>query len=79
MVVTTKKIVYNHPSEQTTIVPYTDFVGDKFARTNTSYGIKLDLRNKRLEKKYPELQKMSYEHYDNAVNDYLALDLLKEK
>lgn len=79
MVVTTRKLVYDSPSESMTIVPFVDFVGDKFAKKRTTYSIKIDLRNQKLEKKYPELEKMSYSHYDEMVNDYLALDLLKEK
>ncbi len=79
VVVTTKEISFSKPSTTRDVVPYVSFQGEKFANKRKSYGIKLDLRNKPLERKYPELEQLTYEHYDKLVEQYYALDLLKEK
>jgi len=79
VVVITTKIVYDGPSDNRKVVPYVGFEGDAFSSKSTSYGLKIDMRDRKLEEKYPELKALSYEHYDNIVTDYLALDLLKEK
>ncbi len=79
VVVITEKVVYDGPSDDRKVVPYVGFEGDGFSHKSTTYALKIDMRNRRLEEKYPELKKLSYEHYDNTVTDYVALDLLKEK
>lgn len=79
IVVVTKELSFSKPTTKRNVVPYVSFQGDKFAVKRKTYGIKLDFRNKQLERKYPELEQLTYEHYDKLVEQYYALDLLKEK
>lgn len=79
VVVVTKELIFSKPTPKRNIVPYVSCQGDKFVEKRKTFGIKLDLRNKSLEKKYPELEQLTYEHYDKLVEQYYALDLLKEK
>jgi DnaJ-class molecular chaperone len=79
VVVVTKEMMFSTPTLKRNVVPYVSYQGDRFTDKRKSYGIKLDLRNKFLERKYPELEQLTYEHYDKLVEQYYALDLLKEK
>lgn len=76
-VVVTTRTVSMRPEKETSRVPYDTFVGNKFVSNYKSYGIKIDNRDARMEKNYPELAEITYEKYDEmlkqiTINDKLA-------
>lgn len=79
MVKTTTSNHYQTKSDWNEI-PFVDFTGDDpFSRTMTSVMYRVDRRNYALEKKYPELAKISYDRYDEMVKKYQILDTLSKE
>jgi hypothetical protein len=70
----TRKIIFEADADEVLNVPFVDFNGDPWLTKEIRAKVKFDYRNPRLEGKYPELQKLTYENYDKKLEKYETLD-----
>ena len=76
-IVVTKRSMHFSTPDEVTEVPYSQFEGDPFNNQSLYFRYKLDLRNRFLERAYPDLAERTYEEYDKLVAFYESVDKLK--
>lgn len=67
------------PEEE--IIPWSEFKSDHFNTSSSShyFRLKVDKRDKTYERDYPELEKMSYDKYDEELNKIRMIEKLKRE
>jgi hypothetical protein len=73
----TRKIVFQADHDEVLNVPFTEFKGDPWLAKEIRVKVRFDHRNLRLEDKYPELKKLTYEEYDKKLEKYETLDRIE--
>lgn len=66
-------------NEESDIQSYVDFVGDPYSYNSNYVRLMVDNRDRSLEHKYPDLEKMSYNNYDTLLEKYKLLELMKKE
>ena len=70
-------IEFQADAPEVRVVPYKTFEGDPWFDKEIAVKVKLDFCNPRLEDKYPELKKLTYDEYDKALPKYETLDRIE--
>jgi hypothetical protein len=80
LIETTEHMSFNLGKDKVQTMPYISFkdIVDPHGYENRWFRYRLDLTDRNLEQKYPELAAISYEKYDEMVEKYRTLEMLKK-
>lgn len=80
MIVSTEHMSFNLGNDKVQRMPYISFKEfvDPHGYEDRWFRYRLDMTDWELEKKYPELAAMSYDKYDEMVEKYRTLEMLKK-
>lgn len=80
MIVSTEHMSFNLGNDKVQKMPYISFkeIVDPHGYQNRWFRYRLDMTDDALERKYPELAAISYDKYDEMVEKYRMIEILKK-
>lgn len=80
MIVSTEHMSFNLGNDKVTKMPYISFKEfvDPHGYEDRWFRYRLDMTDRQLEEKYPELAAVNYENYDRLVEHYRTIEALKK-
>jgi hypothetical protein len=80
MIVSTEHMSFNLGSDKVTRMPYISFKEfvDPHFYDDRWFRYRLDMTDRALEDKYPDLKAVNYDNYDKLVEHYRTIELLKK-
>ena len=81
MIKSTEKLFLNSGPEKVQLMPYISFKEfvDPHRYEDRWLRLRLDMTDRELERKYPELEAVNYDNYDRLVEQYRTIELLKKE
>lgn len=75
--VTVKRYIDARLREDSITIPFVEFDGDPHEAYYENIRVRLDYNSPGMNKKYPDLEKLSYNNYDELLQKYLLLETIK--
>lgn len=81
MIQSTEHISLNLGQDKVHLMPYISFKEfvDPHGYDNRWLRLRLDMTDRELERKYPELEAVNYDNYDRLVEQYRTVEILKKE
>lgn len=77
--VVTKETIHLRDAEQVTRIPFVDFSGEPYYHKTEHVKIRVDNNDWLMNRKYPNLEKISYDHYDKLLAEYQLIESMAKK